>query len=145
MKGYKHEVIICVVNSGFSEAVMDAARELGARGGTVIRGRGTANAEADANNYRSNKTFEPTQEYDPELDKNYVGFVKLEGYTNDRVVFNQDTDLIPLTGFTGSVGLLDYLYPYESDEPWTGARLQLSEGETDYDGSPVSGCNFTVL
>ena len=47
MKNYKHEVIICIVNSGFSEAVMDAARELGARGGTVIRGRGTANAEAD--------------------------------------------------------------------------------------------------
>ena len=42
MKGYKHEVIICIVNSGFSESVMDAARELGARGGTVIRGRGTA-------------------------------------------------------------------------------------------------------
>jgi hypothetical protein len=105
----------------------------------------TANAEADANNYRSNKTFEPTQEYDPKLDENYVGFVKLEGYTNDRVVFNKDTDLIPLTGFTGSVGLLDYLYPYESDEPWTGARLQLSEGETDYDGNAVSGCNFTVL
>lgn len=47
MKGYKYEVIICIVNSGFSEAVMDAARELGARGGTVIRGRGTANQEAE--------------------------------------------------------------------------------------------------
>ena len=47
MKGYKHEVIICIVNSGFSESVMDAARELGARGGTLIRGRGTANAEAE--------------------------------------------------------------------------------------------------
>ena len=47
MKSYKHEVIICIVNSGFSENVMDAARELGARGGTVIRGRGTANAEAE--------------------------------------------------------------------------------------------------
>ena len=38
---------MCIVNSGFSETVMDAARELGARGGTVIRGRGTANAEAE--------------------------------------------------------------------------------------------------
>ena len=47
MKSYKHEVIMCIVNSGFSESVMDAARELGARGGTVIRGRGTANAEAE--------------------------------------------------------------------------------------------------
>ena len=47
MKSYKHEVIMCIVNSGFSETVMDAAREFGARGGTLIRGRGTANAEAE--------------------------------------------------------------------------------------------------
>lgn len=47
MKSYKHEVIICIVNSGFSETVMDAAREFGAKGGTVLRGRGTANAEAE--------------------------------------------------------------------------------------------------
>ena len=47
MKNYKHEIIMCIVNSGFSETVMDAARELGARGGTVIRARGTANAEAE--------------------------------------------------------------------------------------------------
>ena len=47
MKNYEYEVIMCIVNSGFSETVMDAARELGARGGTVIRGRGTANAEAE--------------------------------------------------------------------------------------------------
>ena len=44
---YKHEVIFCVVNAGFSESVMDAAREFGARGGTVIHARGTANSEAE--------------------------------------------------------------------------------------------------
>jgi len=44
---YNHEVIFCIVNSGFSEAVMDAAREFGARGGTVMRARGTANSEAE--------------------------------------------------------------------------------------------------
>ena len=38
---YKHEVIFCVVNAGFSESVMDAAREFGARGGTVIHAKGT--------------------------------------------------------------------------------------------------------
>ena len=47
MKNYQHEVIFCIVNAGFTEDVMDAARELGARGGTVIRARGTANAEAE--------------------------------------------------------------------------------------------------
>ena len=44
-KGY--EVIFCIINSGFSETVMDAAREAGARGGTVIRARGTAGKEAE--------------------------------------------------------------------------------------------------
>ncbi len=44
---YTHEVIFCIVNSGFAEAVMDAAREVGARGGTVLHASGTANAEAE--------------------------------------------------------------------------------------------------
>ena len=44
---YNHEVIFCIVNSGFSDEVMDAAREFGAGGGTVIRARGTANLEAE--------------------------------------------------------------------------------------------------
>ena len=47
MNNYKHEVIFCIVNAGFTDDVMDAAREFGARGGTVIRARGTANAEAE--------------------------------------------------------------------------------------------------
>ncbi len=40
-------MIFCIVNAGFSDLVMDAAREAGARGGTVIHGRGTANKEAE--------------------------------------------------------------------------------------------------
>ena len=47
MMKFEHEVIFCVVNAGFSEAVMDAAKEFGARGGTVIRARGTANSESE--------------------------------------------------------------------------------------------------
>lgn len=42
-----YEMILCVVNAGFSELVMDAAREEGARGGTVIHARGTANKQAE--------------------------------------------------------------------------------------------------
>lgn len=45
---FKHEAIFCIVNSGFSEAVMDAAKKLGARGGTVINARGTASKEAES-------------------------------------------------------------------------------------------------
>ena len=44
---FDHEAIFCIVNAGFSDAVMDAAKEFGARGGTVIRARGTANSEAE--------------------------------------------------------------------------------------------------
>ena len=43
----EHQLIICIVNTGFTDVVMDAAREKGARGGTVIHGRGTANKEAE--------------------------------------------------------------------------------------------------
>ena len=42
-----YEMILCIVNTGFSETVMDAAKEEGARGGTVIHARGTANKEAE--------------------------------------------------------------------------------------------------
>ena len=47
MTKFDHEVIICIVNAGFSEAVMDAAKDFGAGGGTVLRARGTANTEAE--------------------------------------------------------------------------------------------------
>ncbi len=47
MTNFEHEVIYCIVNGGFSDAVMDAARELGAGGGTVVTARGTANIEAE--------------------------------------------------------------------------------------------------
>ncbi len=45
---YQHEAIFCIVNSGYSEAVMDSAKKLGARGGTVINARGTTSKEAES-------------------------------------------------------------------------------------------------
>ena len=39
----KFELIVAVVNTGFTEVVMDAARSHGARGGTVMHVRGTGN------------------------------------------------------------------------------------------------------
>ena len=44
---YTHELVLCIVNSGFSESVMDAAKKAGARGGTVVNARGTAGKEAE--------------------------------------------------------------------------------------------------
>lgn len=41
----KYELITVLVNNGFSEVVMDAAREEGARGGTIVNARGTGNKE----------------------------------------------------------------------------------------------------
>lgn len=45
---YTHEAIVCIVNAGFAEAVMDAAKEFGAGGGTVLFARGTAAQEAES-------------------------------------------------------------------------------------------------
>ena len=47
MKKFDHELIICIVNEGFSELVMEAAKDVGAKGGTVLRARGTANKESE--------------------------------------------------------------------------------------------------
>lgn len=42
MANMKMEVIFTLVNEGFSEIVMNAARNEGAHGGTIIRARGSA-------------------------------------------------------------------------------------------------------
>lgn len=47
MENGKYEVVFCIVNAGFSDAVMETARAFGAGGGTVIHARGTANPEAE--------------------------------------------------------------------------------------------------
>ena len=44
----KFELIMCIVNSGFSETVMGYAREAGAKGGTVLQARGTAKDEVES-------------------------------------------------------------------------------------------------
>ena len=42
-----YEIVFCIVNNGFSDVVMDAAKEYGAKGGTVLHARGTANKKAE--------------------------------------------------------------------------------------------------
>lgn len=37
-----HEVIFAIVNAGFAEEAMEVARKQGARGGTILNGRGVA-------------------------------------------------------------------------------------------------------
>ncbi len=54
------ELIFCIVNLGFSDSVMTAARELDSRiGGTVLNARGTAREEAEK---LFNITIEPEKE-----------------------------------------------------------------------------------
>ena len=47
MKGTEHELLIVVSEPGTTELVMDAAREAGAHGGTVIHARGTGHERAE--------------------------------------------------------------------------------------------------
>lgn len=43
----KFELVVCIVNAGYSGNVMKAARSAGARGGSIVRGRGSANPESE--------------------------------------------------------------------------------------------------
>lgn len=43
----KFELIIVLINAGYSEVVMEAAREAGAKGGTIIHARGTGTADME--------------------------------------------------------------------------------------------------
>ncbi len=56
----KYEAVFCIVNIGFTDLVMEAAKKAGARGGTVITARGTANSEAE-------KVFQITVQPEKEL------------------------------------------------------------------------------
>ncbi|MBR3449914.1 MAG: hypothetical protein IKH24_03640 [Bacteroidales bacterium] len=47
MNKKKYELIFCIVNAGFAIEAMEVARKAGAKGGTIIRARGTANPEAE--------------------------------------------------------------------------------------------------
>ena len=44
---HQFEVIFCIVNAGFSDAAMTAARGVGASGGTILKGRGIASKHAE--------------------------------------------------------------------------------------------------
>lgn len=43
--GFSHELIVIIAGKGQTDLVMNAAREAGARGGTVIHGKGTGGGE----------------------------------------------------------------------------------------------------
>lgn len=47
METKQYELIIAIVNNGFADQVMDAARPAGARGGTVLHARGAGIKEAE--------------------------------------------------------------------------------------------------
>jgi len=43
----KFEAVVVIVNKGFSDVIMDAAREAGCRGGTIIHARGTGHLKTE--------------------------------------------------------------------------------------------------
>ena len=49
----KFECVLTIVDGGYSECVIDAAKEAGAKGATIINGRGSASSE-NANFYKLN-------------------------------------------------------------------------------------------
>ena len=43
---YNYEIVLVIANEVYTDTVMDAAREAGARGGTVLHGKGTGSTDA---------------------------------------------------------------------------------------------------
>ena len=43
---FNYEIVLVIANEGHTDTVMDAAREAGARGGTVLHGKGTGSEDA---------------------------------------------------------------------------------------------------
>jgi len=43
---YNYEIVLAIANEGYTDTVMEAAREAGARGGTVLHGKGTGSTDA---------------------------------------------------------------------------------------------------
>ena len=58
-KEHKFEAIFAVVNNGFADSIMVAAREAGAKGGTILRARGSSNIGVDK---KYGLTFTPEKE-----------------------------------------------------------------------------------
>lgn len=44
---FSHELIMAIMNEGYSDTVMDAARSAGAGGGTVLHAKGTGRERAE--------------------------------------------------------------------------------------------------
>lgn len=43
----KYDMVLVIINKGYSDLVMDAARKMGARGGTIMTARGTGSPEIE--------------------------------------------------------------------------------------------------
>lgn len=43
----KKELIVCIINNGYADLVMQAAKNEGARGGTIFHARGTGSSDAE--------------------------------------------------------------------------------------------------
>ena len=47
MDNHNYEAVVCIVNHGFTDLVMESAKLAGARGGPVVNGRGTGDKDAE--------------------------------------------------------------------------------------------------
>lgn len=102
MKSIVNEMIVCIVNAGFSSEVMSVARKLGVKGGTMIHARGTANKQAEE---IFNISITPEKDMIfMVLNKNLVDIVLKELY--DRIGLGTDANGIVFSlPVTNQIGL----------------------------------------
>ena len=106
------EVILCIVNNGFSDFVMNVAKKYGARGGTVISGRGTAAKDAEK---FFNITIQPEKEIVLILVNNKIAKPSTEIKVGDIITINyyKKTMEVKVKSITPSVKKDEALEMYE--------------------------------
>ncbi len=107
------------------------------------------NAAADEFNYRKGNIIEPVKQYDDSDEGEFVT-IDWSKYSNDVLIFDAVSNMIPTVGFYAAENISNYMYPYESDiengTAWEGAKIALSETPTtSADGTVDTAVKFKIM
>lgn len=101
----KYEAVFCVINAGFSDTVMFAARKAGASGGTILKGRGTTSTEAET---MFNITIQPEKEVVIILVPSKIKDDVLKSIYNSAGLESESHGIVFSVPVTATAGLKDF-------------------------------------
>lgn len=132
---YKNEVIFCIVNSGFSEAVMDVATKAGARGGTTLHARGTANPKSEK---FYNIFIQPEKEIVMIVTEKEKKDAILTALYNDAGLQTNSYGFFFSLPVSGVAGFSSQIKPKEATNGENPAEQTTAEKTTTEDGAPAT-------